>query len=61
MTRLEYCKKVLELVGGKWPYAGALADASTSFRLKTPEQVAELIKGRAERKARRAARELNAE
>lgn len=40
MSRLEFCKKVLELVGGKWPYPGALADASGWYTTKTPEEVA---------------------
>jgi hypothetical protein len=57
MSRLEFCREVLLLLGGKWPYPGALADASGCYTKKTPaECVAWMTIQKAKRDAKNARR-----
>ncbi len=47
ITRLEYCKQVLEFVkseSGGWPYPGALADASGWYKTKSVSDCAAWIR-----------------
>lgn len=54
MTKLEFCKAVLEKLGGNWPYAGALADAANQYPEKTIEQAVAKIRSTSAAKRRKA-------
>jgi hypothetical protein len=53
MSKLEFCRAILQAIGGHWPYPDALADAAKMYSMKTVEQAVSKINQNASTKRKK--------